>query len=127
MENLFFNTTYSSMQDTLLKIAVFLLIAGLFIWLIHLVFSKLLFRKNKQRKEVHLRLAFLWAITGCILLFNSYVLILLYRNGLDNLQWTSVQFYLGILPQLVTYTALIVFFFMRRSAFKKIIHQPSIL
>lgn len=126
MENLFFNTEYTSIQQMLIKILAFLLSSGLLLYSIYLALTKLLFRKNKHRKEINLRLAFLWTIFAYFILFNVYIFVLFYKNGVDSFNWTSTEFYLGIIAQLTIYIGLLVYFFIKRHFLKKFINSKSI-
>jgi hypothetical protein len=126
MEELFFNTDYTTFQQLLIKVLIFLLANGLLLYILYFALSKILFQKSKQRKELILRLVFLWSIFACFILFNIYLFILIYRNGIDAFHWENPSFYLGILPQVLVYTGWIVFFFIKQNAFKKIINNNSI-
>jgi hypothetical protein len=126
MENIFFSTDYTSFDQTLIKTLVFLLTSGILIYVTYLILSKILYRKSKQRKELSLRLSFLWSLFVCFILFNIYLFILIFRNGLDEFHWTVPKFYLGIFAHLTVYVGLIVFFFIKRSILKKIINNNSI-
>lgn len=126
MENIFFDTSYTSLTDMLIKVIAFLLVSGLLLYVIYFALTKLLFRKNKHRKEINLRLVFLWTIFAYFILFNVYIFILFYRNGIDSLHWTNAKFYLGILAQLTIYIGLLAYFFIKRHFLKKIINEKSI-
>lgn len=126
MEDIFFNTSYTSFQQMLIKVFTFILISGLILYLIYFVLTKFLFRKNKHRKEINLRLVFLWTIFAYFVLFNVYIFVLFYRNGIDSLHWTSAMFYLGIIAQLSIYICLIAYFFIKRLSLIKIINEKSI-
>jgi hypothetical protein len=126
MENIFFDTSYTSLTEMLIKVIAFLLISGLLLYVIYLALTKLLFRKNKHRKEINLRLAFLWTIFAYFILFNVYIFVLFYKNGIDSLHWTSAKFYLGIIAQLTIYIGLLAYFFIKRHSLNKIINEKSI-
>ena len=126
MENIFFDTSYTSLADMLFKVFAFLLVSGLLLFVIYFALTKFLFRKSKHRKEINLRLVFLWTIFAYFILFNVYIFVLIYRNGIDSLHWTSAKFYLGIIAQLIIYIGLIVYFFIKRHSLKKIINEKSI-
>lgn len=126
MNNIFFDLDYTSFQQTLIKIVVFILASILLMWVIYFVLSKILFRKNKQRKEINLRLVFLWSLLTYFILFNSYLFILFYHEGIDSFNFGDSTFYLGILPQLTIYFALILIFFLNRSSIKKMININTI-
>jgi len=126
MENIFFDTSYTSLTNMMIKVLAFLLVSGLLLYLIYFVLTKLLFRKNKHRKEINLRLVFLWAIFSCFILFNVYIFVLIYRNGIDSLHWSSAKFYLGIIAQIIIYIGLLAYFFIKRHSLSKIINEKSI-
>ena len=126
MDNIFFNIEYGGLQQSFLKLGVFVLTSIFLLWVIHLTLTKLLFRKNKQRKELNLRLVFLWTIFVYFILFNVYLFILFYRTGTDTFNFASGNFYLGIMAQLTIYIVLIVFFLLKRQAIKKTINGASI-
>jgi hypothetical protein len=126
MENLFFDTSYISFQQTLIKVIAFLALSGLLLYLIYFVLTKFLFRKYKHRKEIILRLVFLWSIFAFTVLFVSYIFVLIYKNGVDSFQWTYLKFYLGIIAQIIIYIGVIIFFFLKRHSLKKITNENSI-
>ncbi|MDR2773756.1 MAG: hypothetical protein LBC19_03245 [Tannerella sp.] len=126
MENLFFNIDYASFNQMLIKLGVFLLTNGLLIYACYFALSKLLFRKSRQRKELSLRLAFLWSLFAYFVLFNVYLFALIFVNGTDAFQWTAPKSYLGIAPQLTVYLGLTVYFFIKRKILKQIINNNSI-
>ena len=126
MENIFFDTNYTSLTDMLIKVIAFLLVSGLLLFVIYFTLTKLLFRKNKHRKEINLRLVFLWTIFAYFILFNVYIFVLFYRNGIDSLHWANAKFYLGIIAQLTIYIGLLAYFFIKRHSLIKIINEKSI-
>ena len=126
MENLFFDTSYTSLSQTLIKVFAFLFVSGLLLFVIYFALTKILFRKDKYRKEINLRLVFLWTIFAYFILFNVYIFVLFYKNGIDSLHWTSAKFYLGIIAQLTICIGLFAYFFIKRLSLKKIINEKSI-
>lgn len=126
MEDLFFDTNYTSLSIMLIKVFAFLFVSGLLLYVIYFALTKILFRKSKYRKEINLRLVFLWAIVACFILFNAYIFILLYKNGIDSFHWTSATFYLGIIAHLIIYIGLLAYFFIKRQSLSKIINEKSI-
>ena len=126
MENIFFDTSYTTLIDMLTKVIAFLFVSGLLLFVIYFALTKILFRKNKHRKEINLRLVFLWTIFAYFILFNVYIFVLFYRNGIDSLHWTNAKFYLGIIVQLTIYIGLLAYFFIKRLSLKKIINEKSI-
>jgi hypothetical protein len=126
MENIFFSTNYTSLPQMLVKIFIFLLLSGLLLYVIYFVMTKILFQKSKLRREINLRLTFLWSIFAYFIIFNVYLIILFYKNGLDSFYWTNPTFYLGVLAQILVYVGLILFFLIKRHALKIIINENSI-
>lgn len=126
MENLLFDTDYTSLEQMLIKVMAFLLISGLLLYVIYFALTKLLFRKSKHRKEINLRLVFLWTIFAYFILFNVYIFVLFYKNGVDSFHWTNAKFYLGIIAQLTIYIGLLAYFFIKRYTLSKIINEKSI-
>lgn len=126
MENIFFDTNYITFEQTLIKVFAFLFVNGLLLYFIYLVLTKVLFRKSNHRKEINLRLVFLWSLFAYFIVFNIYIFVLFYRNGFQSLHWTTAKFYLGIIAQLIIYIGLLAFFFIKRQALKNIIKGKSI-
>ncbi len=126
MDTIFFDTNYSGIQPALIRVVVFLLASTLLLWLVYLGLTKLLFRKSLQRKELSLRLVFLWTLFVYFILFNVYLYILFYKKGADSLEFSNVRFYLGIMAQLIIYIGLIILFFIKKSSLTKIINGKSI-
>lgn len=126
MENILFDTSYTTLQQMLYKVLFFLFVSGLLLYLIYFILAKTLFRKNKLRKEINLRLAFLWSLIVYFIIFNVYIFVLFYKNGIDSLHWTNPRFYMGIVSQLTIYIGLICFFFIKRHSLINIINEKSI-
>ena len=126
MENFFFNINYTSFENTLSRFGVFLLISGVITYIIYFLFTKMLFKKSDYRKEIKIRLSFLWALLAYLVLFNIYLFFLIYIIGIDNFHWTEAKFYPGIIVQLLVYVLIAACFFIRRFSIKKIINQTTI-
>jgi hypothetical protein len=126
MENLFFNTDYSNFEQALIKLLLFIAISGMLVYLLFFIFSKLLYRKSKQRREISLRLTFLWSLFVFFIVFNIYIFFIFYRIGIDNLNFASGRFYLGVISQISIYLVLIILFFIKRFSLKKIINENSL-
>jgi len=120
MEDIFFNSNYSDFGQTLFNLLIFITISGVLIYVIYFVLSKILFKKSKQRKEIQLRLTFLWALFIFFLFFNVYIFILFYKIGSGNIE------FMAILPQILIYILLIILFFIKRHSLKKIINVKSL-
>jgi hypothetical protein len=126
MEKFIFNPVYSNLEHTLISLLIFIALSGVLIYIIYFVLSKLLFKKSKQRKEISLRLTFLWSLFVFLIFYNIYIFIFLYRIGVENLNFASGVLYLGLLSQIFIYVALIIFFFIKRHTLKKIINVNSL-
>ena len=126
MENLFFNTDYLSFQQTLLKLMLMLAISGFIIYLLFFIFSKLLYRKSKFRREAILRLIFLWSLFVFFILFNIYIFFFFNKLGIVNMNFTKAIFYLGILSQIIIYVTVIISFFVKRHFLQKVINNNSL-
>lgn len=126
MKDIFFNTDFTSLPQLLVKILVFALISILLLYLIYFVLAKTLYRKNKSRREINLRLTFLWSAFVYSVIFNVYIFTLLHISGTESWLWTNPTFYLGISVQLIVYFGLIILFFIKRQALTNIIHEKSI-
>jgi hypothetical protein len=126
MENIFFNIGYTSLQQMLLKVLIFMTLSGLTLYLIYLGLTKIMFKKNVARKEINLRLIFLWAMIIYLILFNIYFFIFMFIVGVDSFQWTKPIFYLGFMAQIITYIVLIIYFILKRNSLDRIINEKSL-
>lgn len=126
MNNLFFDINYLSFEQMLIKIIIFLFISGSLLYLIYFGLTKTLYRKDNHRKEINLRLVFLWTLFIYFIFFNLYIYVLFYKNGMDSFHWTVLKFYICILPQLLIYIGIIIYFFIKRFSLKKLISDKSI-
>lgn len=120
MENLFFNTDYSNFEQALIKLLLFIAISGTLLYLLFFILSKFLFKKSKHRREIALRLTFLWSLFVFLILLNTYIFFIFYKIGIDNMNFASGRFYLGIISQITIYMTIIIFFFIKRFSLKKI-------
>jgi len=126
MIDFFFNINFVSLTQMLVKIFFFLFLSIAKLYVIYFIFTKILFRESKHRKEINLRLTFLWSIFAYLILFNIYLWALFYKNGTNMLQLTNPLFYLGLFAQISVYIALLVLFFSKRRALLRIINDKSI-
>ena len=126
MTDMFFNTDYTTLTAMLVHIVAFMAITALLLYVIYFVLAKTLFRKSRLDRTITLRLTFLWAIFVYLIVFNIYMAVLFYRNGIDSLQWTSPKFYLGIMAQLLVYVGLATLFFVKRHSYRKEIKNNSL-
>lgn len=126
MKDIFFDTNYTTFQDMLVRILVFLLVSGIFLYIIYFVLTKVLFKENKDRKEINLRIIFLWSLFTYLIVFNIYVFLLFYKNGIDSLNLSSARFYLGFIGQMTIYICVILYFFIKRYSLRKCISENSI-
>jgi len=126
MEYIYFNIDYTTLTTMLVKIVAFTAITALLLYIIYFVLTKTLFRKSSLDRTIALRLTFFWAIFAYLIMFNIYIAVLFYHNGIDSLQWTSPKFYLGIMAQLLVYVGLATLFFVKRHSYKKEIKNNSL-
>jgi hypothetical protein len=126
MENLFFNTDYSNLEQTLIKLLLFIALSGTLLYLLFFILSKLLYRKSKHRREITLRLTFLWSLFAFLILINAYIFFLFYRIGIDNMNFAKGIFYIGMVSQITIFMAIIIFFFIKRYFLKKLINENSL-
>lgn len=126
MENLFFNTDYSNFELTIIKLLLFSALSGILLYLMFFAFSKFLFKKSKHRRELMLRLTFLWSVFAMLILFNAYVFMLFYKTGIDNMDFSKWKFYLGIMTQIVIYLFVIIFFYIKRYSLIKLLNEKSL-
>jgi hypothetical protein len=126
MENLLFNSDYVSFQHTMFKLLCLMAISGLLIYLLFLVFSKILYKKSRHRREITLRLTFLWTIFALLLVFDIYLFVLFFYTEGDFLRSGSWMFILGILPQVILLTAVIILFIIKIQQFKNIVNNNTL-
>jgi hypothetical protein len=126
MDNIYFSIGTITFEQLIQKLFFFILISVFLLYLIYFTLSKFLFKKNLFRKEVKLRISFLWSLVVFNVLFNSYLYLLFYLNGLYDFNWMVLTFYLGIFTQLFIYLGIIVFFFIKRNIIYKLINEKSI-
>lgn len=126
MEEILFNAEFINMQSTLQSTLLLSVLSVAAIFIIYFALTKFLFRKSKMRKELSLRLAFLWSVFAYIIFFNVYILVFLFKVGIVNLDFMSSLLYLGILPQMFTYLCLVVLFFIKKHSVKALISENSL-
>lgn len=126
MGNIFFNIAQIGFQHLLIIFLILMSVSGLIIYLLYFVLSKILFRKSKHRREITLRITFLWTLFACFILFNVYLFLFFYKVGIENINFSSGLFYLSILPQILIYFFIIIFFFIKRYTLIQIINQNSL-
>ena len=126
MDNIFFNTGTITFKQLIEKLFLFIIISGFLLYIIYFTLTKFLYKKNVLRKEVKLRLSFLWSLVIFNILFNSYLYLFFYLNGLYDFNWMVLTFYLGISAQLFIYIGIIIFYFIKRNTLNKLINEKSI-
>jgi drug/metabolite transporter (DMT)-like permease len=126
MEDIFFNTEYVSVEHTLINVLIFIAITGILLFVLFFILSKVLFRKSHHRREITLRLTFLWTLILFFLLINIYFFFLLFINGFDKIMSTNWKFYLGILSLEIICAVIILFFFIKRRTLKQIINYNNL-
>jgi hypothetical protein len=126
MENLFFNPIFHSIAQTLINLLIFIAITGLLLYILFFILSKIMYRKSLHRREITLRLTFLWSLIAFLIVLNFYLFFLYYHLGIENMLFTSWKFYIGILSQIIIYSTIIILFFIQRNSLKKIINENSL-
>ena len=126
MENIIFDTTYTTFDQMIIKVFYFLIISGFLIYIIYFTLSKVLFKKSSNRKEINLQLTFLWSLLEFFVAFNIYIFVLFYKNGIDSSRWTTLNFYFGIIAQIILYIGIIAYFFIKRNFLMRMINTKSI-
>lgn len=126
MKDLLFNLEYVNLSKMLIQVAFFIAFSGILLYLIYFVLTKVMYKKESQRKELSLRLTFLWSLLLLLLFFNIYFLLLIYYNGIESFHWGQALFYLGVLGQIIIFLMIVVLFFIRRYRVNKIINDNSI-
>jgi hypothetical protein len=126
MDNIFFNIGTITFEQLIEKLFLFILISGFLLYIIYFTLTKFLYKKNVLRKEIQIRLSFLWSLVIFNIIFNSYLYLFFYFNGLYDFNWMVLTFYLGISAQLFIYIGIIIFYFIKRNTLNKLINEKSI-
>lgn len=126
MENLFFNSAFVNFEQSFTKLLIICAISALLLFALFFILSKLLYKRSRQRREILLRLTFLWSIFIFFIVFNVYIFMLFYSIGIDNMDFTNGRFYLGIISQIILFIVIPIFFFVKRHTLKKIIIENSL-
>lgn len=109
--DLFFKTDYTNLPFVLERIVVFVLLSAAIIWLLWVILSKLMYKKNETLpKEYVIKLAFIWGLIGYYVIFSIYLFYFFKRNGIDAFQWANPKFYLEISGHLISVIASILCF-----------------
>jgi hypothetical protein len=109
------------------RMLILLLIAVLVIWLYSIVriqFSKLV----KSNLRLSIKYAILEGTLLCILLLGIYMVLFFYFNGWqrfvwDNWIWSWVNTYFMLLPEIVVFIGLNIFYYVRLSNLSQIIKK----
>lgn len=117
LSEIFFNITFVDYPQLLVKVLIFLALPALLIYLIYLILSKTV--KRKESSDYQLPLNFLWSLVIFLLLFGVYCFFLVKRIGLEAFRLSDPYFYLGAFPQLFIVLVIAVIFFWRLSVYEK--------
>ena len=105
----------------------FLLIAinAIVLYLIYLLIVKLFIKRTKENKDFILRSLFLWALFIFSVLFNVYWFYLIKINGVHVFDWSALNFYKNISPQILNYILLIIIFIYCYSKYNILIKNQN--
>lgn len=109
--DLFFKTDYTNLSFVLERIVVFVLFSAAIIWMLWVILSKQMYKKNETLpKEYKIKLAFIWSLIGYYVIFSIYLFFFFKRNGIDSFHWSNPKFYLEISGHLISIIASILCF-----------------
>jgi hypothetical protein len=113
--DLFFKTDYTNLPFVLSRIAVFVLLSAFIIWLLWVILSKVMYKKNETLpKEYKLKLALMWSLIWYYIIFSIYLFFFFKRNGIDAFHWSNPQFYLEISGHLISIIASIGWYLIKQ-------------
>lgn len=120
LKSIFLNLEHSTLTFLLIKLLFFILVCGFFIWLIHLSIAKS-FGKAKMQRDFFLKLGLLWTLPTFLIIFSIYFFLLIRFVGLHHFRWTTGDFYLGILPQLLVFVLVIILFVVNYTSYNRLL------
>lgn len=126
MNEVFFNPSYVSLSHLIITIAYFMVITLGLLYVIYFCFTKFLFKKSKHRKEVLLDITFLWTLMFVLMVFNVYWFIFIYKIGISNFDFNSTYQYLALLPQIIIFLSIIIFYIIKRHSINNVINETSL-
>jgi len=113
--DLFFKTDYTNLSFVFGRIALFVLLSIIIIWILWAILSKWMYVKNnKLPKEYKLKLAFVWSLIFYYVIFSAYLFWFFKRNGIDSFHWGNPKFYLEISSHLISIIAAIIIYLIKQ-------------
>ena len=113
--DLFFKTDYTNLPFVFGRVAVFILLSIVIIWILWALLSKKMYQKNdKLPKEYKLKLTFIWSLIFYYVIFSIYLFFFFKRNGMDSFQWGNPKFYLEISSHLISIVAAIILYLFKQ-------------
>jgi hypothetical protein len=126
MKEILLGIAYTTLTDALLRAGILLGACALLLYLLHFLFSRILYRRSGMRRELSLRLSFLWALVTLTGLFSVYLCLVFYWNGQEALLWRGGILLAGLSAHLAVAISLGTLFFLRRASLLTLIKTPSI-
>ena len=136
LKNIFFGIEYPDfdLKFFFIKILVFVLAILALGYLLYLLFTKFLFRKETRTKTLNIRLAFLWSLVAFSIIYSIYITIYIFVNSdmLLNLRYVGFKESLIatglfiIQPQILTLIGLITVFYVKQKQYLKQINNQQI-
>lgn len=138
LKNIFFGIDYPdfNVKFFFIKILIFALAILVLGYLLYLLFTKILFRKETGNKELNIQLAFLWSLVAFSIIYSVYIIGFIYENSNFLLNWSianldSINFFeilkgIGLFiiqPQILTLIGLIVIFYVKQKQYLKQINN----
>ena len=88
------------------------------IWIIQLIIIKL-GKKHLVKREELLKISLLISLVVYFVFLSIYFGLIINYNGIHQFRWTEPKFYLGILPLIITYIAIITVYIITSVRFNK--------
>ncbi len=113
--DLFFKTDYTNLPFVLCRIAVFIVLSIVIIWLLWTILSKTMYKKNERLpNEYKLKLTFIWSLIFYYVIFSIYLFFFFKRNGIDSFNWGNPKFYLEISSHIISIIAAIIMYLLKQ-------------
>ena len=131
LKEIFASLTYYSVEHTLIKTFIWLLIAIASIYIFYFALSRLLYNSKKLKEKIktdtRLPLALLWSVVTFLILFSILLAVLLYYVNFYSVDWSNYKLYLAFIknqtqslfPYLVCYFTIVLYYYFQRQKFNK--------
>lgn len=120
INQLFFDVLYSGVfLDTLYKVLFFLAFWGMCVYFTYFILSKVI--KKSTKRDIQIKLSFLWALIFVQFLFVVYIFFLFRTNGVDFINLFKNEFYLAFLAQILVFLIGILVFISKYSSYLKVL------